>query len=300
MEPASQPQQKRYDLPPLEVLQAEFKYDPETGEITRNGKNACKVRMRDLKRVIRFEGRTYLATRIAYYIHTGKHPGPHGYFEHIDGQPRNLRWDNILLKNRKEEDAKKSRRNNLSPTEEPSGYRDDAKTAPKPLPDLEVLNELFSYDPETGELRWKVGKINKHGRQREVGSIAGKPNSLGYSKVRVNKGVFGVHRIAWKMHYGTDPGRMQVDHKNMNPSDNRISNLRLASIVQNRRNTKVGKTNTSGYKGVSFVKPTGKWKAYLTYNGELVTFGEYDTAEEANEVICAAREALHGEFARHE
>ena len=112
--------------------------------------------------------------------------------------------------------------------------------------------------------------------------------------------MFFVHRIVWKMFRGEDPGKMQIDHKNGDPSDNRICNLRLATPTNNMRNVPRSRFNKSGYKGVSFVTATGKWHAVLIYNRKPVSFGDFDTPEEANEVLREAREMLHGEFARHE
>jgi len=288
-------------MPSAEELRKVFQYDPETGFITyvKNGKFAPSVRIRDFKRTVRFNGQTLLASRVAYVLHTGEVLGTHNV-EQIDGNPANLRWDNLMWREHNHAIKHKARRHDLPPSEKPSGYKPDAKTAPKPLPDLEILNSLFHYDPETGKLTWKVGKINRHGRQREIGSPAGSLNSLGYFKVRVGFGVFHVHRIVWKMHHGTDPGRMQVDHRNGDPSDNRIKNLRLATPRDNGRNQGLSRKNTSGYKGVSYVSASGLWLATLKYNGESISFGLHETAEEANEVLKEAREQLHGEFARHE
>ena len=282
-------------MPPVEDLRRIFRYDPETGTLT----PPPRARSKDFKRIVRFNGQTLLASRVAYALHTGEDLGTDNV-EQLDGNPANLRPANLQRREHNHFLKTRARRNNLPPSEKPSGYKPDAKTAPKPLPDIETLNRLFHYDPETGILTWKVGKINRHAPQREIGSLAGSLNSLGYFKVRVGFGIYSVHRIVWKMHHGTDPGRMQVDHRNGDPSDNRISNLRLATPRDNMRNTPTSRKNTSGYKGVSYISATGKWLASLSYNGEVTSFGCFDTPEEANEVVKEAREILHGDFARHE
>lgn len=44
------------------------------------------------------------------------------------------------------------------------------------------------------------------------------------------------------------------------------------------------KNNKSGYKGVSWCKTSGKWKAQITYHGKVLYLGVYPTPEEAHEV----------------
>lgn len=46
--------------------------------------------------------------------------------------------------------------------------------------------------------------------------------------------------------------------------------------------------NTSGFRGVSFHKRTGKWQAYISVNRKQFHIGLYDTPEEAHEAYIAA------------
>lgn len=88
-----------------------------------------------------------------------------------------------------------------------------------------------------------------------------------------------------------------VDHINGNGLDNRRSNLRLATPSQNSRNSKKPITNTSGYKGVTFCKNTGKWVGQIKENNKNHYLGSYDTPEEAYKAYCIAARELHGDFA---
>lgn len=293
------PKQRSHAFPSAEELRAVFQYDPITGVITKNGKKATSARKKDFKRIVRYGDRTLMAARVAFCLHTGEDIG-HRYVVLIDGQEGNLCWDNLVDIDPYDQQKAKARRNNIPDQERTSSYRPDAKTAPNPLPDVETLRSMFSYNPETGELRWKVGKINRHGPQREVGSLVVPNNKSSHPRVRVGKATYLVHRIIWKMHTGEDPGRMQLDHKNGDPRDNRIKNLRLATPRDNQRNKGPGSLNKSGFKGVSWNKATGRWTTRLSYDKVAMSYGEYDTAEEANDVLVAAREMLHGEFARHQ
>lgn len=57
--------------------------------------------------------------------------------------------------------------------------------------------------------------------------------------------------------------------------------------------------NTSGYKGVSWVKSVGKWESYVKTNGRKKFLGHFADLGEAVEATRLAREKFHGEFANH-
>lgn len=83
-----------------------------------------------------------------------------------------------------------------------------------------------------------------------------------------------------------------VDHINRNTQDNRKENLRIATNQHNALNSKMFKTNTSGYKGV--YKYGKRWKAMLRYNNKLLNLGVYDTKEEANEARIKGEQEIAG------
>lgn len=106
-------------------------------------------------------------------------------------------------------------------------------TQPKPLPPLSTLGEVFSYNPETGALTWRVDRPN----QVRAGSPAGCPTSHGYIRVRLGSHAMKAHRICYALHHGTDPGPLLVDHINRDRADNRACNLRLVDARGNRANS---------------------------------------------------------------
>lgn len=92
-------------------------------------------------------------------------------------------------------------------------------------------------------------------------------------------------------------GFLETDHINGNGLDNRRSNLRSATGAQNRRNQKLRRDNTSGFKGVSHTKD-GKWKAYIYLDSEQYHLGEFEMPEEAATAYGLCALAAFGEFAR--
>jgi hypothetical protein len=89
----------------------------------------------------------------------------------------------------------------------------------------------------------------------------------------------------------------QVDHIHHLTLDNRKSELRLCTPSQNTQNQGVRPDNTSGFKGVSWHKPSQKWLVHVGVNGKVKHVGYFDTPELANEARCAAALKYHGEFA---
>lgn len=100
------------------------------------------------------------------------------------------------------------------------------------------------------------------------------------------------------MHHGAVPDGMEIDHKNGNPSDNTLNNLRLATHAQNGVNRKVPSNSTSGHKGVSQRKGANRWRAYITVTGKRKYIGDFPTIEGAIHARTQMAKAIHGEFFR--
>ena len=151
----------------------------------------------------------------------------------------------------------------------------------------EELRKIVRYEPETGDFIWLVG----YGR-RKAGSIAPKRP---YIQFTFQRKLLYAHRLAWLYVYGQFPDR-DLDHINRDPSDNRISNLRLATPRQNSANRPVHKDSKSGLKGVCAL-PSGKYMASIK-DGERVKYlGTFDDPNVAYEVFRREEVRIHGEYA---
>ncbi len=93
------------------------------------------------------------------------------------------------------------------------------------------------------------------------------------------------------------PDGIQVDHVNRNRLDNRRSNLRIATDLQNHFNTVKRSHNTTGYKGVSRYHKLDRWYARIALHGKVYYLGIHNSPEEAARAYDAKARELFGEFA---
>lgn len=108
-----------------------------------------------------------------------------------------------------------------------------------------------------------------------------------------NRSSFGMHTMVMN----PSPG-MEVDHRNRSETlDNRKENLRLATRSQNQANRRLQKNNTSGYRGVAFVKNMGLWRAQTQKNREKTRATYFSSKHEAAREYNRLALELHGEFA---
>ena len=154
----------------------------------------------------------------------------------------------------------------------------------------ERLHEMFEY--RDGNLYRKISL----GRTK-AGDKVGFLNDKGYVAVNIDNQCIGLHRIIWMMQHGEMPSL--IDHIDGNRQNNKISNLRLADRFGNAQNKRMHRNNTSGVKGVSWHKRAAKWKAQIVCNGKHYNLGLYKSLDDADEMVCLAREMLHGSFTNH-
>lgn len=104
------------------------------------------------------------------------------------------------------------------------------------------------------------------------------------------------HRLVWVYVHGNLPAGMYIDHINGYSWDNRVFNLRLATNAENLRNRGKQTNNTSGFKGVTWYRPSGKWKSQCKVNSKNFHLGYFDTKEEASAAYESFASKAFGEF----
>lgn len=173
-----------------------------------------------------------------------------------------------------------------------------------------MLSDLLDSNTETGEITFKFRDVGwfdhcknpMASASRWNGRLANKPafttiNTSGYLCGRVLNKTLMAHRVIWAIHNGSFPD-FEIDHINGDKMDNKLSNLRLATLTQNQHNTGLRATNSTGYKGVSFRKNQGRFTSSISVNSKSVHLGSFDTAELASEAYQIAAKRYHKDFYR--
>ena len=144
---------------------------------------------------------------------------------------------------------------------------------------ITIRNFQFTIDDEdmslVGEYMWRL---------HPQGYIHG------YKKGDINRTETRLHRLVMKA-----PKNKEVDHIDYDKSHNHKSNLRLCDRDQNKANTRIISTNTTGYKGVSY--QDGKWQTSIRVNGVLIYLGRHSDKHEAAHIYNQVAEQIFGDFA---
>lgn len=153
------------------------------------------------------------------------------------------------------------------------------------------LKLLMSYDPGTGILTWNRRPEVTRGAKIFNSLFAGKPvgttkNSSGYVNVQFNGRSYTAHRLIWLYVHGEFPSL--IDHIDRDRANNRLSNLRLATVAQNNFNrlqrSLVGVRKT----------PAGRWRATIKIKGKAQHLGTFDLLEDAAKRYATAASDVYG------
>lgn len=152
---------------------------------------------------------------------------------------------------------------------------------------LDTLRAAFRYDASTGVFV-----------RSDNGRVAGWVNRRGYHKLTCSgiSGEFSAHRVAWAFSNDAWPEH-EIDHIDGDKTNNRLANLRPATRVEQLRNQR-GKSNRSGYKGVTWCAPMKKWRARICVAGQVALLGYFDSPTEAALAYDRAAERHFGVFAK--
>lgn len=146
-----------------------------------------------------------------------------------------------------------------------------------------VVSKLLRYDPATGDLH-RIAGWRKGNQVTTAGND-------GYLRVSIGDRYYQAHRVAWLLTYKQWPPAV-IDHIDCDPTNNRLSNLRAATVGQNAANKRLSPSNTTGFKGVT--RDGDKFVA--TVAGRYL--GRFETAAAAGNAYASGAKEVFGEFAR--
>lgn len=89
---------------------------------------------------------------------------------------------------------------------------------------------------------------------------------------------------------------MKKAHTKENKLRLKISNGDVLGTRATLLTSKISKKNTSGYKGVSYRKDTGKWRAQICFKHKHYNLGSYQNIEDSIQARKIAEEKLFGDF----
>lgn len=132
---------------------------------------------------------------------------------------------------------------------------------------------------------------------RFSGKEAGWMREDGYVSIRYKDRRFFAHRLVWAIHHGGLDDSIQIDHRDRDPSNNRIGNLRVATQQQNNFNQAVRVNNTSGVKGISWHEYYRMWRATVRGGGKRYEKRSHNK-DDLVLWLAEMRSKLHAEFSR--
>jgi len=160
------------------------------------------------------------------------------------------------------------------------------------------MREAIALDDQSPSgLVWKVDRFsgrNMRVKNAEAGDVVGCKDANGYWVFGLNGKRYYAHRAIWLLAYGEWPENY-IDHIDGNPSNNKISNLRICprNNLDNNQNLRLGKANKSGYMGVHWAAKASAWQAQIKVNKKMQWLGYFKTPEAAYNAYLVAKAKLH-------
>ena len=106
------------------------------------------------------------------------------------------------------------------------------------------VNDVLSYDSQTGEFTWKVSTSSRAQKGQRAGVKQRMQNGKDYYSITYQGRKLSGSQVAWLLHYGEWPDR-SIFFVDENPMNLRISNLKMADHKAIRI---VKKDGSTGYK----------------------------------------------------
>lgn len=152
-------------------------------------------------------------------------------------------------------------------------------------------------DPNAGNPKYSTWQEALQKRVRQDGECltwTGSVNQWGYGRVQVGgRKLRVVHHLAWEVEHGPIPDGLEIDHVCFNRGCVNVEHLRTVTKSENARHRQGAQPGSkSGVRNVHAYGRAGRWQVRLKVDGKHISYGVFDTIEEATKVATLARKDL--------
>ena len=158
--------------------------------------------------------------------------------------------------------------------------------------------EIIINNPKLGECKIQID-IEDLEKCKEYKWFIQCSNGDYYRVCSHKKGVTGVFKLhRFLMGVLDESPKIEVDHIDGRPFNNRKTNLRLCSHNKNQKNLKVPSHNTSGTKGVYYDNREKCWMAEIICDNKHIHIGKSEDKNKAIKMRQDKEIELYGEYSR--
>jgi hypothetical protein len=156
------------------------------------------------------------------------------------------------------------------------------------------MNPVMSASKPLEAMWDRVDKDGPRGCWLWTGATSGRDYLTGgYGHFRSGGTLHKAHRVAWELLIGPIPEGMQLDHLCLVKRCVNPAHLRIVTGKENRENQYGARSDnhSSSYRGVSFRREIGKWRAQVQHHGRRYS-STHDTEMAAAEAAIELRREL--------
>ena len=138
--------------------------------------------------------------------------------------------------------------------------------------------EEWRYYKDTPYQISNLGRVKREYKNGNVSYVKGNVNYKGYLWIdtvrRPVRNRVLIHQMVAECFIDNPENKPFIDHINGDKTDNRVDNLRRATNIENTRNHKIYKSNTSGMSGITR-RSSGSWRVRINIGERRIHIGDF-------------------------